>query len=190
VQFTHVIEPGTIDAIWKQMRDKTRNVIRRAEEQLTVCELDDAAEFIRLHEANLSNRGERNTLDLSACQRVLQAALERKRGRLLAARNAKNEIVAANFCAWDSATSFYIVCTRNAAAGNGASSLLLWEAIKHAAGKNLTFDFAGMGTPGSILLYAGFSAAVRPRYVAVRASGMGRLISEIRSLFVQEHFLF
>ncbi|HEY1766924.1 MAG TPA: GNAT family N-acetyltransferase [Terracidiphilus sp.] len=172
------------------MRDKTRNVIRRAEKQLHITELDDPEEFIRLHEGNLAMKGERNLLDLGACRRVLRATLERKRRRILAARDAKNEIVAANFCAWDARTSFYITCTRSAMARNGASGLLLWEATKQAAGNGLTFDFAGTGTHRSILLYAGFGATIHPRYVAVRATGMGRLLSELRSLFVQEHFLF
>jgi hypothetical protein len=189
-QFTHLIEPAPIDILWKRMRDKTRNVIRRANEQLTICDLDDPDEFIHVHEQNLERKGERNSLDLAACRRLLRATHARGRGRMIAARNGKNEIVAANFCAWDARTSFYILCTRSEIAGNGASSLLLWEAIKHAVGKNLVFDFAGMGTPGSILLYSGFGATVCPRYVAVRATGLGRLISEARSLFVREHFLF
>jgi hypothetical protein len=190
VQFTHEIQPAPAETLWLQMRNKTRNAIRRAEEQLEIAELDDVDEFIRLHEKNLSAEGTRDTLDLSACRRVIVAALERKQGRIIAARNPRGEIMAANFCAWDSRTSFYIVSTRREAAGNGATSLLIWDAIQHAAVKGLTFDFAGLGTQGSILLYSGFGAVVSPRYVAVRATNFARLVAEAKSLFTQEYFFF
>jgi hypothetical protein len=190
VQFTHEIAPGPSEELWAQMRNKTRNVIRRAEEEQTVEEFADIEEFIRLFEKNIEAKGERNTLDLVACRRLLTAALERERGRILVARNAQGEIVTANFCAWDSQTAYYIATTRSEAAGNGGTSLLLWEAIKDAAARGLTFDFAGFGTRGSILMYAGFGAKISPRYVAVRATGFARMVSELRSLFVEDHYFF
>lgn len=191
VQFTYEVHPETPEALWSRMRAQTRNNLRRAEEQFTIGEIADPDEFIRLHQKNLASEGERSTLDLEACRRVLIAALHRKRGRIIAARDTRNQIVAANFCAWDSKTSFYIVCTRNESAGNGAASLLIWESIKHAVTKGLTFDFGGLGTAGSIRLYAGFGGAtVSPRYVAVRATGFARLVAEAKCLLTKEYFLF
>jgi hypothetical protein len=189
-QFTHEIAPGQARELWQQLRNKTRNVIRRAQEQLTVCELKDVEEFARIYESHLASRQLENTLDLSATRRVIGAALERNRGRILAAKNERNEIVAANFCAWDNTASFYVACTRSGTAGNGANSLLLWEAIQHAAGRGLIFDFSGMGTRGSILHYAGFGGTVGTRFVVVRATGIGRLVARARLLLMDEHFLF
>jgi Acetyltransferase (GNAT) domain len=189
-QFTYEIAPAPTEQLWQQMRDKTRNVIRRAQEQLSVGELQDVDDFTHLYEQHLAAKQIRNTLDLSAARRVISAALARNRGRILAARNDKNEIVAANFCAWDDTSSYYIACTRSEGAGNGAASLLLWEAIQHAAGKGLIFDFAGLGTRGSVLHYAGFGGAVDTRFVAIRATGIGRFIARARLLLMDEHFLF
>ena len=190
VQFTHEIPPQAKEDLWQQMRDKTRNVIRRAEEQFKVTELYDADEFVRLYNEHLSSRHVHNTLDLSAIKRLLRAALERNQGRILGTCNEKGEIVAANFCAWDSRTSFYVACTRRADSGNGATSLLLWEAIQHASLNGKAFDFSGLGTRGSVLHYAGFGADVSPRYVAVRATGMGKLAARARVLMIDEHYLF
>jgi Acetyltransferase (GNAT) domain len=189
-QFTHEIAPGPVPALWQQLRDKTRNVIRRAQEQLVVSELQDVDEFARVYEIHLASRQLDNTLDLVTARRVLGVALERNRGRILVAKNQKNEIVAANFCAWDSTASFYVACTRSGTAGNGATSLLLWEAIQHAAGKGLIFDFSGIGTRGSVLHYAGFGGNVGTRFVAVRASGIGRMVARARLLLMDEHYLF
>ncbi|MFZ2021346.1 MAG: GNAT family N-acetyltransferase [Terracidiphilus sp.] len=189
-QFTHEIAPGPVSALWQQLRDKTRNVIRRAQEQLVVSELQDVEEFARAYENHLASRRLENTLDLAAARRVLRAALERNCGRILAAKNRQNEIVAANFCAWDSTASFYVACTRSGTAGNGATSLLLWEAIQHAANKGLIFDFSGIGTRGSVLHYAGFGGTVGTRFVAVRANGIGRMVARARLLLMDEHYLF
>jgi Acetyltransferase (GNAT) domain len=189
-QFTHELAAAPAADLWRQMRDKTRNVIRRANEDLKVDELRDVEEFIRTYQSHLASRQVRNTLDFATARRVLTAALERDRGRILAARDANNEIVAANFCAWDNDAAYYIACTRSETAGNGASSLLLWEAIQHAAARGLFFDFAGLGGNGSVLHYAGFGASVGTRFVAVRAKGIGRVIARARVLLMDEHFLF
>lgn len=190
VQFTHEIEPGPVEYLWSQMRDKTRNVIRRAAEQFTVTELSDPDEFISLYDRHMSARGIENTLDLGAARRLTRAALGRKRGKVLVAHTAHGDAVAANFCAWDSQTSFYVACTRGEMAGNGAVSLLLWEAIQYAAKNGLVFDFAGLGTHGSILHYAGFGASIGTRFVAVRASLVAKALARARLLFAEEHFLF
>ena len=113
VQFTHEIQPAPVDLLWQQMRNKTRNVIRRAKEQISIEQILDPEEFIRAHKNNLAAEGENDSLDMDACRRVLSAALARKQGRILAARNSKGEIVAANFCAWDNTTAFYVLSTRS-----------------------------------------------------------------------------
>ena len=61
VQFTFEIAPQPEAAIWRGMRDKTRNVIRRAEERWDVAEATDAAEFARFYDANLKARGRQNS---------------------------------------------------------------------------------------------------------------------------------
>src|SRR4051794_14802006 len=60
VQFTHEVRPGPVEMIWEQMRNKTRNVIRRAEEQLSIREMTDPAEFLKLFEKNVALRGGQN----------------------------------------------------------------------------------------------------------------------------------
>jgi len=67
--------------------------------------------------------------------------------------------------------------------------LLLWEAIKDAARNRLIFDFAGLGSQGSILLYSGFGAAVAPRYIALRATPLARALHELKLLFAPANCL-
>lgn len=189
-QFTHVIEAAPTDQLWKKMRNKTRNVIRRAEEELTVEELSDADQFCRLYDRNLESRGLKSDLDHSVSTAVVSAALERGQGRVLVARSKTGEILAGNFCAWDEKVCYYIMCTRDEVSGNGANSMLLWEAIKHATQKDLVFDLAGLGNRGTVLFYTGFGGTVQPRYVAVKTTRKARLAQEIRNLLVPENFYY
>ena len=172
VQFTHEVHPLPEQELWKRMRDKTRNVIRRAQEQYEVVSLSDTRAFIEFYARNLQQK---SYLDLSVCARIIQSCLARERGRILAARSRKGDLVAANFCAWDTKSAYYLMSTRASNAGNGAGSLLLWKAILDAAGRNLVFDMDGLASEGGILFFAGFGAEVRPRYVAERFTVLGHI---------------
>ena len=187
VQFTHEIAPHPLRILWQQMRNKTRNVIRRAKERFSVTELPDPLEFLRFYERNLKSKGEMNGLNGSSCLRIMKASLDRRRGRIIAARDRNNQIVAANFCAWDATSLFYLMSSRNLGSYNGATSLLIWEAIKDSALRGLMFDFAGLGSKGSILLYSGFGAHISTRYAASRARPMTRMIYELKCLFAPEN---
>jgi len=186
VQFTHEVRPEPVEMIWQQMRNKTRNVIRRAEEQLFIREMTDPAEFLQLFEKNVALRGVQSELNITLCQKIIAASLERQRARILAACDKSKRVVAANVCVWDKTASYYLLSTRNSDAGNGASSLLIWQAMKDAIRRNLLFDFAGLGTQGSILFYTGFGAAVSPRYVAVCMEPLTRIAMAAKALFACE----
>jgi len=57
---------------------------------------------------------------------------------------------------------------------NGATSLLIWTALQHAASKDLTFDMDGVHinheSLPNILLLTGFGGVIRPRYLVKRSS--------------------
>ena len=187
VQFTYEIAPGPAEILWSQLRHKTRNNIRRAQDQLLVTEWNDPSGFLGLLERNLQAKGIRNGLDRPQCERILRASIERNRGRIIAARDNQQNVLAANFCVWDETASYYLLSTRCGNSGNTAISLLLWEAVQESARRGLIFDFAGLGGKGSVSLYTGFGGTIRPRYVAVRAAALARLVYEVRFLLAPEN---
>jgi len=187
VQFTHEIAPESPDVVWHRMRDKTRNVIRRAQERFATEQLMDPDEFVQLYERNLGLKNIHNGLESRICRTLIMASLRRGRGEIMVARDNNKNIVAANFCVWDRGSTFYVLSTRSGESGNGGISLLLWQAIRRSTERGLTFDFAGLGNQGSVLLYTGFGGVVRPRYVALRASGMARFIRDSRLLISAEN---
>jgi hypothetical protein len=182
VQFTYEIAPAPAATIWAAMRDKARNVIRRAKEQYTVIELSEPTVFAALYQHNLDARGMANYYH--RISEVCGAAIAHNAGRILAARDATGEIVAAIFYVWDTRAAYYLLTTRSSAAANNAVSLLIWNAIQDSAARNLVFDFDGVGTAGSRVFYTGFGGQVSPRYIVSRYDFIhrvaGRLINPFR----------
>lgn len=181
VQFTYEIAPAPPAMIWAAMRDKTRNVIRRAQEHYSVADLGDPNAFAALYQRNLQARGLANYYQ--RISEVCAAAMAHDAGRIIAARDAAGEIVAAIFYVWDARAAYYLLTTRNGAAANNAVSLLIWNAIQDSAARGLVFDFDGVGTPGSRVFYTGFGGLVSPRYIVSRFDLIHRVAGRLMNPF-------
>jgi hypothetical protein len=173
VDFTYEIAPRPVKAIWASLRDKTRNVIRRAQERMIVVGMDDPYAFEAYYAANLRARG--LAMQYKRIGKICEAAISRNQGRILAAMGADGQIVAAIFVPWDYQAAYYLLSTRSVLTDNGAVSLLIWEAIQMATKAGLIFDFDGAGPSGNRLLYTGFGGAITPRYSVMSSPRMYRL---------------
>ena len=169
VQFTFEIEPAPEAQLWAALRDKHRNVIRKARHHFTVAELDDSGEFTRLYNDNLQARGQESWTSRDMMAELMAAASEHGSGRMLGVREATGDLAAAIFCPSDRQASYYTLSTRRPDSGNGAVPLLIWEAIRRAARDGLVFDFDGLSHENAIGLFAGFGGTTSPRYIASRS---------------------
>ncbi len=179
VQFTFEVPPLPPKTLWRNMRDKTRNVIRRADEQYTTVKVGDFEAFARFYIANVQQRGQKSYYGASLISRICEAASCRGQGRVLAAKTQSGNMAAAIFYVWDAQAAYYLLSTRSTECSNGAVSLLLWEAIQHISGQNLIFDFDGIITSGSALFFTGFGGQIAPRYVVSRYTLGHRLAGRI-----------
>ena len=186
VQFTGEIAPADPTLIWKNMRDKTRNVIRRAMDSFTVSDDVDEQEFMRFYESNLESG---MVYDSLICRRLIQNCLQRGVGKIFSAKGTDGQLAAAIFCAWDRTSMYYLMSTRSLAAGNGAVSLLIWDAIQEAVRSNLIFDFDGFYNNGSILFCSGFGPVVQPRYQLEKSTRFVQLVLGVRNCFRERTYL-
>ena len=183
VRFTFDVAPAEAPVLWRNMRDKTRNVIRRAQEQVRVVEWRDAAAFAAHYTDNRERAGSHSHYSRALIERVSYAATSRGQARILAAEAADGTPMAAILYVWDSHAAYYLMTTRRPDAHNGAVSLLLWDAMQDVAGRGLVFDFEGVVTSGSSLFFTGFGGAVSPRYVVSRFSFGHRLAGRMANPF-------
>ena len=165
VDFTSEIEPDCREALWRRMRDKTRNVIRRAEEALTIEEIEDPAVFFDFYEDNLRRRGRVNKFPRREYSNVMDACIARQRGRVLAAVDSTGTMQAAIFTAWSAEVEHYLLATHAPQSGNGATSLLIWTATQEAAANRRIFDLDGIKHESNRLLVAGFGGTTKPRFL-------------------------
>jgi len=182
VQFTYEIAPQPESAVWQGMRDKTRNMVRKAERSMVSEPVDDPDFFIQLYRSNLAAKSASSNIDLQTCQVLISACLARNCGRILVARHSDRTIAAAIFYAWDSKAAYYLLSTRAPSSGNSANTLLLWEAIKDTMARKLTFDFDGVGSSGAVLFFAVFGATIQPRYIISRSGIVAQVLQDIRFL--------
>lgn len=176
VVFTYEIAPSSEQDLWRAMRDKTRNVIRRAEERLRVDTVDPD-EYAAFYEANLRARSLDN--HYKRVSATCAAAISHGQGRILGARDGQGALRGAIFTVWDRRVAYHLMSTRAPGIDNGAMSLLVWHAMRDASGRGLIFDFDGMGAPGARLFYTGFGGRIVPRYVAARYTVLHRVAGHV-----------
>jgi hypothetical protein len=187
VDFTFEIAPAPEATVWKNMRDKTRNVIRRAGEKYEAIEIDDPFLFATMYEKNIQERGSNFYYGKKEIARLCSEAISRDQGRVVAARAADGALAAAIFHVWDQKSAYYLLSTRTRDSDNSAVSLLLWDAIRHAGSRGLIFDFDGAVSHGSRVFFTGFGGDIHPRYVVTKHTPYGffsgAVVNRCKTLF-------
>jgi hypothetical protein len=159
---------STIEEIWRGMKDKTRNAIRRSQECLEVIECKDPEWLSHFYKANIALSGRQMNVDLSVLRDAYSAALSRDRVQILVCQNSQGP-VAAIMLVWDKQYAYYILGTRSPHVPlSGAQSLLLWEAIRITRMRALGLDFDGIANAATGKFLMGFGGEVSLRLVAMR----------------------
>lgn len=153
---------------WSEMRDKTRNLIRRAQERLSV-ESTSATAFRDFYAANLD--GEQPYFELDRIEDLHREARLRDQGRILAAYDHHGTMHAAVFFVWDGTDYYYYLSTRDPASQElGAVSLLVWHGIRDAQARGLRFDFDGVTSRHRLQFMIGFGGTVASRTIVEKGS--------------------
>ena len=182
VQYTFLVDTArTEKELWGELRDKTRNLIRRSQERLQVVELTDFQAFAETYLANLG--GAACYVDLEAAGRAHAAAKARDQGKVLAAVDQDGKIHAAVLYVWDAEACYYLLSTRDPASTDlGAVSIVLWNGITLARERGLTFDCDGVAGGSILQFFLGFGGRIAIRHMVLRASMAYRLFSFARQL--------
>jgi hypothetical protein len=183
-QFTFISDCSDIDATWKSMRDKTRNLIRRSQERNQVADQADPQEFLRFYAANCEGRHQINRYDTATVTKLLQQCVERDQGRAWLARSPGNEQPTAGiFVVWDQHSMYFLMSTRApGATDSGAVSQLIWLAMNEAHRRGLQFDFDGVSSAGTFRFLSGFGGEVATRFLVEKFSWPYHSLDKLRAL--------
>jgi hypothetical protein len=170
VGFTHEIGPAPEPALRAAMRAQTSEAIARGSDRYRVVDRNDPATIVRMY-ATGSTVPANNPAILSE---LCHAALQRNRGRIVAAEDASGKTVAALFYVWDSATAYSILTAVSRRAAGNALGLLIWHAITHSSASGLAFTWNAATARGFTMFHAGFGGRIVPRYTVWRATRLHR----------------
>jgi hypothetical protein len=168
--------------LWAGLRDKTRNVIRRARERLTVQCIEDVTRFTRFYEENLED--DASYFSLAASAAATAAACDHKQGKIVAAMDADGVAHAMVVFLWDDYQVYYFHSSRKRSlALAGAVSLLLWTGIELAHSRGLWFDFdAGLAKLSRYKFLVSFGGEIANRYEVTRSTRIYRVQHGIRRI--------
>jgi Acetyltransferase (GNAT) domain len=168
--------------LWAGLRDKTRNVIRRARERLTVQCIEDVSQFTRFYEENLED--DAPYFNLAASAAAIGEACDHKQGKIVAATGADGAAHAMVVFLWDDHQVYYFHSSRKKKLAHvGAVSLLLWTGIELAHSRGLWFDFdAGLAKLSRYKFLISFGGEIANRYEVTRSTRIYRVQHGIRRI--------
>lgn len=133
-----------LDRLFLSFAEAKRRHIRKAERRLVADVTLKADEFVDFCQMVYRKRGERFEGSRDVIISLIDAARFRKQGEVISIRDSSGTIHSALFVVWDSASAYYLIpATDPDFKSSGASSLIVWEAIKLVSTETASFDFEG-----------------------------------------------
>ena len=174
---------SNINKIWNGFQNTVRTDIRKAQKKTIVKSDLDIDSFIDIYEftfrrQNLSlpyTRDFIRTLD-NACDKY-------GRRKIFYAQDEKKRIHAAIYLVWDKTSAYYLMGGGNPELRkSGATSLLIWEAIKFSSQVTRNFDFEGSMIEPIERFFRSFGAKQVPYFHISSMNRRTKLLFSIRAL--------
>ncbi len=158
-------------AVWSALRDKTRNAIRKAEQQgIVVEESDDIETLIGLYAKSFARQGLPLPCEPELIRRIDQASGRENARTLFIARGRDGTPHSAVFCVHDRTSCYYLLQGGDPAfRGSGANVLAVWRSIEFAGKAGRAYDFEGSVHKSIEHFVRSFGATQTP-YLQVRGA--------------------
>jgi hypothetical protein len=146
-RYTYRLEDlSNLDAVWAGFQEKVRTDVRKAQRRYGLRVRDDLplARFLELNAKTFARQGLELPYSRKLVARLDRACAERHCRRILFAEDQAGQLHAAIYLVWDQDSAYYLMSGADPELRHsGATSLLLWEAIRLAATVTRCFDFEG-----------------------------------------------
>jgi hypothetical protein len=171
------------DRIWYRMRDKTRNIYRKADRSLIVNDERSLKDITPILASTLARKGLNSKANCEVLSQIDAVMSARNQRQIYVAEDSSGKIHGFCYIVFDERHSFYLAGGADPSLRHsGAQTLALWYAIKNAGRFSRIFDFEGSMIPGIEHFFNGFGASQTPRFTAIRKiTVFDYLISSIKS---------
>lgn len=145
-RYTYVLDDiKNHNLLWEKLRENIRRAIRKAEKQVTIQETEDPDNLYELVTKTFQRQGKKKpTYSCDFFSKLVKTCLKRRCCKMYLAADQDGLYHAGALIVWDHCKAYYLVGGGDPALRNsGASSLVLWHAIKEASNLVDHFDFEG-----------------------------------------------
>ena len=163
---------------------KTRQHIRKADQEYHVRPVASSTLFIDFYNCNLRLMGRKSLVDFSFFPAVHAECARRNFGEILGAFDSSGAPAAMTYLVWGHGVMYYLLSTRRVDThDHGAVSLLLWSAIERAHDAGLVLDLDGVYSAGTVRFLTNFGGSIKTRLVVRRASTAYRALQSLKQLY-------
>jgi lipid II:glycine glycyltransferase (peptidoglycan interpeptide bridge formation enzyme) len=143
--YSYVIENlQDLDLVWNGFQENIRREIRKAKKQVIVRTDLDLNRFLDLNSLTFERQGKNLPYSRELIQRLDDACVNHQARQMFFAEDPQGRIHAAIYIIWDKKSAYYLMGGGDPQLRtSGATSLVMWEAIKFAATVTRKFDFEG-----------------------------------------------
>ncbi|MDR1729494.1 MAG: GNAT family N-acetyltransferase [Prevotellaceae bacterium] len=159
-----------LNNVFANFSDSNKRHIRKAEKELKVSFELSPEEFYEHKTRSLLPKGKKNECPKSLFLACYNASVARNQGMIIAIKDQAGNFQAGAFIVWDKQSAYYMIPFASPEfRSSGASSLLVWEALKFLSGKTKSFDFEGSMIENTENAYRRFGSIQTP-YSRIRRS--------------------
>jgi len=136
---------SSIEQVFAKFDATKQNKIRKAQEAgITIDFTMTADELYNLQCIQLDERGSKDVLSRELVRSVVNRSREREQGLIARAKDNKGNTHSAIFVPWDNHSAYDLITAIHPNyRSSGASTLMVWEAMKHLSKTIKTWDFEG-----------------------------------------------
>ena len=170
-----------LKAVYHNFEDSKRRNIRKAASKFTVATGLPAADFYDFFEKNCGSKVEYSR---TMFEKLHQECVKNNSGTIFFATDENSAVCGVLFAVWDNAAVYALTYSfENNARKSGVGDLLMYEAMKLAAEKNLAFDFEGSMIENVEQSYRRFGSEPIVYHKISRAGFIFRIINSVRQIY-------
>ncbi len=164
-RYTYILpQISNLQDITKALSDDKKKKLNRAQgDELQLSTQLAAADFYSFYKDCLQNKQKKIYYPLVTFEQLHTAAMQHNSGQILALYDTKQQLHAALWVVWDSTTAYNLIIAINENhKSSGASTRIIFEAMRFLQGKTQQYDFEGSMIQGVALHNQSFSAQQIP----------------------------
>jgi hypothetical protein len=165
-RYTYIIEDlHDHDEIYKNFKSNIKTDIKKALTKVRVAETNDLNLFWNLIIKTFRRQRINVPYSFSLLQKLDKACVKNNSRKLFIAQDSNGEVHAGVYIVWDDQSAYYLISGGDPELRNsGATSLLLWEAIKFSSTVTKSFDFEGSMIQPIERFFSAFGAVQKPYF--------------------------